>query len=124
MAIQGVGVDIVEIARIEEMLQRWQGRFAARAFVAEEIAYCQSKSRPAISYAGRFAAKEAFAKAVGSGIGATFSWRDFAVTVLPSGQPVPLLSQPLQARFAGSKIHLSISHSEHYAIATVIIENI
>lgn len=124
MAIQGVGVDIVEIARIEEMLQRWHARFTAKAFVAEEIAYCQSKSRPAASYAGRFAAKEAFAKAVGSGIGARFSWKDFAVTVLPTGQPVPLLSERLQARLAGTKIHLSISHSEYYAIATVIIENI
>ncbi len=120
--ISGLGIDLVEVARMEAMLARWQKRFLEKVFTAEEIALCETRSNRAASYAARFAAKEACAKALGTGWDRQFSWKDFAVRHEESGRPVPSLSPRLQARLAGVKIHLSLSHAEHYAVALVIFE--
>ena len=123
MAIQGIGVDIVEIDRIEKIIREWPDRFVQRIFTGEEIEICQNRARPAASFAVRFAAKEAFSKALGTGMGATLAWKDFAVVNAPTGQPLPQLSDRMKERFQGKQIHLSLSHSDHFAIATVIIES-
>jgi holo-[acyl-carrier protein] synthase len=120
--ICGLGIDIVEIARIEEMLARWQNQFVARVFTAEEIALCESRANRAASFAARFAAKEAFSKALGTGVDKDFSWKDFAVAHQSNGSPKPLLSERLAERLRDVQIHLSLSHSDHYATAVVILE--
>ncbi|RME01795.1 MAG: holo-[acyl-carrier-protein] synthase [Calditrichaeota bacterium] len=121
MAIQGIGVDIVEVDRIEEMIGQWRERFLRRIFTPEEIAICSRKARPAVSYAARFAAKEAFSKAMGTGLGGELSWQDFSVGNLASGQPVAVLSPRLEKKLRPGQVLLSLSHSEKYAIAMVII---
>lgn len=122
MSIRGLGVDIVEIDRLDKMLKRWGPRLVNKVFTPEEIEYCQQKQRPAYSFAARFAAKEAFAKATGAGIGGLIGWKDFSVQPSSAGGPAALLSPKAQKVFAGHRIHLSLSHSENYAIATVLIE--
>ncbi len=120
--ICGLGIDLVEIARMEGMLARWDRRFLEKIFTAEEIALCEARTNRAASYAARFAAKEACAKALGTGWDRDFSWKDFSVRNDASGGPLPCLSSRLQARLAGINIHLSLSHTEHYATALVIFE--
>lgn len=121
--ILGVGTDIVEIDRIAELnLQR----FGERILSEEEYKYIPKNNKRKIEYlAGRFAAKEAISKALGTGIGAVVGFQDIEITKTNFGAPKALLgSLVLEKLFMGQKIkiHLSISHSENYAIATAIIE--
>ena len=120
--ICGIGIDLVEIARIEEMLTRWPERFVERVFTPEEIALCESRADHASAFAARFAAKEAFSKALGTGVDKDFSWKDFAVGHQSNGSPMAVLSPRLAARLKNVKIHLSLSHSDHYATAVVVLE--
>lgn len=122
LVICGLGIDIVEIARVEAMLKRWQNHFTQRVFTAEEIALCESRTNPAPAFAARFAAKEAFAKALGTGVDKNFSWKDFAVGNRHSGSPLPLLSARLASHLNNINIHVSLSHSDHYATAVVLLE--
>jgi holo-[acyl-carrier protein] synthase len=122
--ICGLGIDIVEIARIEEMLARWPERFVARVFTPEEIALCEGRADRASAFAARFAAKEAFSKALGTGVDRDFSWKDFAVGHQSNGSPRPVLSSRLASRLKNVNIHLSLSHSDHYAAAVVVLEKI
>ena len=122
--ICGIGIDLVEIARIEEMLTRWPERFVERVFTPEEIALCEGRANRVSAFAARFAAKEAFSKALGTGVDKDFSWKDFAVGNQSTGSPLPVLSPRLAARLKNVKIHLSLSHSEHYATAVVVLEKI
>jgi len=120
--IHGVGIDLVEIARIETMLARWPERFVRRVFTAAEIVLCENRGNRASAYAARFAAKEAFSKALGTGVSKDFSWQDFAVCSHDNGSPRPVLSPRLTPRLEGCKVHVSLSHAEHYATAVVILE--
>lgn len=120
--ICGIGIDLVEIARMETMLARWQERFFARVFTAAEIAQCGSRVNRAASYAARFAAKEAFTKALGTGWNEHFSWQDFSVGNDGAGKPIPILSARMRARLAGIDVHLSLSHTDHYATAMVVFD--
>lgn len=122
--ICGLGIDLVEIARMEALLARWDQRFLKKIFTPEEIAACEARAHRAASYAARFAAKEACAKALGTGWDRDFAWKDFSVSNEASGRPLPVLSARLQARLAGVKIHLSLSHTEHYATALVVFERV
>ncbi len=120
--ICGLGIDLIEIARVEAMLARWQQHFVQRVFTPEEIALCESRANRASAFAARFAAKEAFSKALGTGVDKDFSWKDFAVGHQDNGSPLPVLSSRLAARLKNIKVHLSLSHSDHYATAVVILE--
>jgi len=120
--IIGIGVDIVEIGRMQALIARWEGRFLEKVFTADEIALCDQRSHRAASYAARFAAKEAFAKALGTGWDDTFSWKDFSIRNEPSGRPTPVLSGRMQSRLQNVKVHLSLSHSETHAVAMVVLE--
>lgn len=122
--ICGIGIDVVEIARLEEMVSRWGERFIERVFTAEEIAYTAGKVNRAASLAVRFAAKEAFSKALGTGWDNDFRWKDFSIRNRAGGQPVAILSAPMQERLRGTRILLSLSHSDHYAAAVVILEHV
>lgn len=122
--ILGVGIDVIEISRIAELEKRWGTRFIERVFSTEEIAYCNNRSNHSASFAARFAAKEAFTKALGTGWDGSFRWKDFSIHTLPGGRPVAVLSPSMKARLPETIIHLSLSHSDHYAVAVVVFENI
>lgn len=122
--IQGLGIDIVEISRIQKALTRFP-RFKEKVFSAQENAYCISKKKPEKHFAARFAAKEAASKALGTGKKG-FSWKDIEVARENGGKPSILLSGNA-ALLAGQrniqKMHVSISFSDSQATAVVIAES-
>ena len=125
MSVLGIGVDIVETTRIEHSLERFGERFLHRVFTAGEIAYCQSMKFPARHFAARFAAKEAVSKAFGTGIGKSMGWRDIDVHRHGSGQPFVVLeggAKQLAAERGVSAVWVSLSHTDHHAAATVVME--
>ena len=120
--ILGIGVDIEEIARLEELTAQWGLRFEQRIFTAEEIRYCNGKTRPAQHFAARFAAKEAFSKAIGTGWTGAFRWTDIEVRNDEAGKPSFVLHHGLSGQFGSHAIHLSLSHSGAYVAAMVVVE--
>lgn len=123
--IYGVGTDVVEIERIEKALERWGERFAERILCAPELNRFRNHRQPASYLAKRFAAKEAFTKALGTGIKAPANWHGVWVTNRPSGKPELEFSQPLQTLLSGrgiSRAHLSLADERGVAVATVILE--
>jgi len=124
--VVGVGTDLIEIARIAQSVDRFGDRFLQRIYTAQEIAYCQRKKSSAESLAARFAAKEAAAKALGTGINHGIGWLDLEVVREPSGKPTLQLSgrAAQRARQLGvATINLSLTHSKDIAMAFVIMEN-
>ncbi len=123
--IYGVGTDVVEIARIENALARFGERFARRILSQSELNRFKRHRLPAAYLAKRFAAKEAFVKALGTGIHAPANWQGVWVENLRSGKPVLGFSKPLQALLNRKKIlqaHVSLSDEGGVAFATVILE--
>ena len=121
----GVGKDVVEIARIEKALKRFGDRFARRILCPPEIERFMKHRLKANYLAKRFAAKEAFAKALGTGIHAPASWHGVWVRDLPSGKPVVDFSEELKSLLVKRKIlhsHVSVSDERGVAFATVILE--
>ncbi len=125
--ILSTGIDIVEVYRIAETMARTP-RFGDRVFTAAERAYCDSKGAAAAqSYAGRFAAKEAFLKALKTGWRGKITWHD--IEILNDTDGVPTLSAVGEARrlldaIGAVNIHLSISHTAEHAVAHVIFERV
>lgn len=122
--ISGTGIDLVEISRIRRSIEK-SNAFALRVFSEEEITYCQSRGLPFESFAGRFAAKEAFFKALGTGWRGEMAFTEVVVENDSWGKPHMRLSGEVERVFREmdlQTIHVSISHSEHYATAVVIIE--
>ena len=121
--IVGLGTDIVEIVRIGRMIERHGDHFLQRIFTADEIRYCQRRREYTQHYAGRWAAKEAVMKVLGTGIAQHVSWKDIEVVSQLSGQPEIVLRGPVRD-LAESKgietILISISHCHAYATATAI----
>lgn len=121
--IFGIGIDVVEVERIESSMAEFGDRFASRVFTPAERAYCDSQKRPAIHYAARFAAKEAVAKALGTGIGTDLSWLDMEIRRRESGEPEVFLSGD-GAMFAEEnnlgQIKISLTHAQHYAAANAV----
>jgi holo-[acyl-carrier protein] synthase len=122
--VLGIGVDIVETARIERSVERFGDRFLKRVFTNAEREYCASMPHPARHYAARFAAKEAISKAFGTGIGRQVGWRDIEVKRKPSGEPYIELHENaanLAASLGVVQAMISLSHSDHYAVANAIL---
>jgi holo-[acyl-carrier protein] synthase len=124
--IFGIGIDIVELKRIESILKRNSHSFIERILTSREQEYLPESGRRRVEYiAGRFAAKEAAAKALGTGIGKSFSFLDGEVLKDEMGKPMLIFSDSTKQHFnfhGSYKVHVSISHSREYAIAQVIIE--
>lgn len=118
--IRGLGNDIIEIDRMRQSMERHGMHFLNRLFTQREQDYCYKFKDPAPHFAGRFAAKEAIAKAFGTGFGAQLSWMDIEVLSNDLGKPVVLLSLETQKRFENPQILVSISHSALYATAVAI----
>ena len=123
--IYGVGTDVVEIGRIEKVLERFGGRFAKRILCEPELKRFAAHRLPANYLAKRFAAKEAFTKALGTGIHAPANWHGVWVTNLKSGKPVLEFSDALKdllAKRGVTRSHVSLSDEKGVAFATVILE--
>jgi holo-[acyl-carrier protein] synthase len=112
----GVGVDIIEVKRVESLIKK-NTRFIKRVFTETEISYCTSKANQYQHFAARFAAKEAFFKALGQKI----NWTDVGIKNLPSGKPVLDIKSGLNLPFKNAEV--SISHLKEYAIAAVILSS-
>jgi holo-[acyl-carrier protein] synthase len=112
--IVGIGVDIVEVARIARALEHYGERFLERVFTEEERRYCERfGSGRALHYAARFAAKEAFSKAIGTGMRGICRWRDIGVVNGVLGKP---------ERYRHHRFHLTLAHTAAYAVAVVVAE--
>ena len=119
------GVDICETERIRRMKAEHGEKFLERTFTPEELAYSLARPKEAEHLAGRFAAKEAVLKALGTGWSAGISWLDVSVSILPSGEPrVKLLARAAQVASERGikKLHVSLSHCHRYAVAMVVAE--
>jgi len=122
----GTGIDIVEIHRIAQSIERFGERFLNRVFTPGEIAYCQRKKNSAESFAARFAAKEAGAKALGTGIHYGVTWKELEVRREPGRRPHLHFSgraQEIAEQLGVRQISLSLTHSTTTAMATVHLEN-
>lgn len=117
--IEGVGIDLLEIQRIKELVLR-QPNFSKRILTEKEENYYQklSEHRQIEFLAGRFAAKEAFSKAIGTGIGGDVSFLD--IEILPDSKNKPIV----ETKIYPGTIHLSISHSDEFAVAQIILERV
>ncbi len=120
--ILGIGIDIEEIARFDTLIGAWGGRFEVKVFTEKEIRYCRDKILPAQHFAARFAAKEAFSKAIGTGWRGQFSWKDVEVWNDESGKPSFTLHNSLLEQFGTMNFHLSLSHSAAYVAAMVVVQ--
>lgn len=123
--IVGIGMDLVSVRRVAELLARHDERALRRLFTAGEVGDCQARGRPIQSFAARFAAKEACFKALGTGWAQGVSWREIEVVSAPSRAPALRLYGAAAARAAergARRLHLSLTHTEEFAAAVVVLE--
>jgi holo-[acyl-carrier protein] synthase len=121
----GTGVDLIEVARIAHSIERYGERFLRRVYTDHEIAYCRGRRVSAESFAARFAAKEAGAKALGTGISRGVTWNEFQVARNPGGRPVLELrgrAALLAEELGVHAISLSLTHTGSLAMASVVME--
>ena len=124
--IVGIGVDLVETARVGDGIERHGDRFVRRLYTQGEIDYCEKFKNRAERYAARFAAKEAAFKALGTGWREGIRWLDVEVTNLPSGKPELLLhgrAAELARELGVARMAISISHADQYAVVQVVFES-
>ncbi|MDR2776463.1 MAG: holo-ACP synthase [Puniceicoccales bacterium] len=119
-----IGTDIIEVKRISRLIQKYGDAFLSKIFNDLEIAYCQQSAKPANSFAARFATKEAFSKALGTGIGKNVGWKDVFVGKKSSGEPYIILSEKGENKIKAlgiSSMKVSISHTKTLAQAVVML---
>lgn len=122
--MHGLGSDIIEVERIARAIKRSGERFLSKIFTHTERTYCERYKDPAIHYAGAFAAKEAVAKALGTGFrSGILSWHDIQISHDPYGKPLITLSEEAQGVFGTPQILITISHCRSYATATALIKS-
>lgn len=117
---KGLGNDIVEIDRVRQSIDRHGQHFLNRLFTQREQDYCYKFKDPVPNFAGRFAAKEAVAKALGTGFGADLAWHDIEIIGDENGKPEVRLSESAKKRFNNPHVLVSISHSVTHATAVAI----
>lgn len=118
--ILGIGNDIVEVSRIQEALDRYSQRFLNRVFTRYEQEYCLKRKTPALHFAGRFAAKEAVVKAIGTGFTQGIGWLDLEIQSDSRGKPGVILSSSAAELLGIPRLLVSISHCHQYATAVAI----
>ncbi len=126
MAIIGIGTDLVEVKRIEKLLAGKREEFLSRVFTPAEAAYCEAKARPSLHFAARFAAKEAFMKALGTGWAKGVGFGDIVIVNDESGQPgyeIAGETRKLLDSRGPTWLWLSISHTREFAMAVAVIES-
>lgn len=119
--VKGTGIDIVEVARIKRMMDRYGDKFFERILTEKEIAYCKSFVNPEVHFAGRFASKEAYSKAIGTGISRNFGWKD--IEILNDELGKPYINHTVKNKFSEFKYEISISHTKDYGCAVVVCED-
>lgn len=123
--IYGIGNDIISVERIKQSIINYGDRFKTKVFTPEEVAYCDLfGEKKYVHYAARFAVKESFSKAVGTGLAKGFKMNEIGVINEKSGKPNLYLSGELLEKYGFLKLHVTISHSDEYAIANVVIEQL
>lgn len=123
--IFGIGVDLIDMERVKETMSRWGIQFLKRVFTDREIEWCQKRAFPYECFAVRFAAKEAFLKAVGVGLRKGIQWKDIEIESDPYGKPFFNFYRKARDVVEKAQIHrvfLTISHDKPYAVAQVVIE--
>ncbi len=123
--ICGIGMDIVEVCRVEKTIKKWGKKFTNRYFSESEVNYCDKMALPAIHYAARFAVKESFIKAIGGGYSDGLQMRDVETIHNEQGRPVLKLHQKFKKIVDERKIvdiHVTISHTRKNAVACVVLE--
>ena len=121
--IHGIGIDVVEVGRIEAAITNLGDAFLDRLFTAREREYCGKQKRPALHYAARFAAKEAVSKALGTGIGGQAGWLDMEVERAESGAPKMIFTGNAADFLAAegiADVQVSLSHAKEYAAANAV----
>jgi holo-[acyl-carrier protein] synthase len=124
--IVGTGIDIAEVPRIRQAIERFGSRFLQRIFTQGEISYCESKANRVERYAARFAAKEAAMKALGTGWNRGVRWRDCEVVRKPGSRPTMVfhgIAGEFASKLGVKNVALSISHTAEQAMALVILES-
>ena len=124
--IVGTGIDAVEIDRIQQTIDRYGQRFLDRLYTAGEQEYCLRKKSSAESFAGRFAAKEAGAKALGTGISRGVTWTEIEVVREPGGRPTVRFhgrAAEIAGRLGVEHAALSLTHTKELAMASVVLES-
>ncbi|KPL02073.1 MAG: hypothetical protein AMJ73_09255 [candidate division Zixibacteria bacterium SM1_73] len=119
--VNSLGIDIVEVKRVKNLMERWGDRFLHRVFTPWEIAYCMGKGSPEQSLAARFAAKEAILKAVGTGLSQGIRWTSMEIVNDRNGRPSVKLGKRIQDKIKDKKILISMSHTKKYAVAQAIL---
>src|SRR5437762_554331 len=124
MRINGIGVDLVNIPRMRDVIDRWRDRFLHRVFTDGEIAYCRARRDPVPHFAARFAAKEAGLKALGTGLRLGIQWRELEV-VRERGQAPTLVlsgrSREIGRQRGGDRMLLALTHDGDYALAEALL---
>ena len=124
--IIGVGVDLIEVERVENSLRKFPRRFERKVFTETERAYCGRRAVPGRHFAARFAAKEAFLKAIGTGKSQGIAWTDVGIVNQPSGKPelqVTGRARDICNEQGATRMHVSLSHNREHAMAVVVLEN-
>jgi len=122
--IYGIGTDIIETERIKNAIENYGTRFLNRIYTKDEQEYCESfNDTKYVHYAARFAAKESFSKAIGTGITNEFKFLEVSVLNEPNGKPYVVLSGNLKEKFAHLNIYISISHTSHNSVAFIVLES-
>lgn len=121
--IYGIGTDIIEVKRIREAIEKYGDRFLNRIYTKIEQDYCEAfKSKKYLHYAARFAAKESFSKAIGTGLSQGFSFTEVGIINEKSGEPRLALTGDMKLKWGELKTIVSLSHTEEYAVAYLIME--
>jgi holo-[acyl-carrier protein] synthase len=125
MMVYGIGIDLVENGRIEKIIGKWGQKFLQRVFSDREVEYCRRHVQPSIHYGARFAAKEAFLKALGIGLGMGAKLKEIEVVRNNKGKPDIVLSGGAKVQMGEkniTNIHLSLTHTKKYASAIILLE--
>ena len=121
--ILGIGVDVVDVQRMKDVLEKQGKVFLDKVFSDMEVTYCKTRKKPYIHFGERFAAKEAVAKAMRTGWSGAFHWRDIEVVNDQSGAPHILLSRDVAKALDQCRVHLSLSHTDNTVVAFVVLES-
>lgn len=122
--VVGVGIDLADVARIRGLLEKYGKSFLSKTFADAEAAHCMARANPAEALTARFAAKEAVAKALGTGFSAGVSPKGIAIENAPSGAPLARLDEAAQAameKIGGKRVLVSLTHLKDYAQAVAVI---
>ncbi len=119
--IEAVGIDLADVPRIKKAIDHYGDRFLSRIFTPWEIQYCQGKINPELSFAARFAVKEAVFKAIGTGFAQGVKWTSVEVVNDRRGQPEVRLGRAIRQHIGVKEIMISLSHTREYAVACAIL---